>query len=167
MEKINSESKINEIKGLIQRKQYIVAEKKARELLKQIDPKNNYDQQNFVSVVLLLSESLTKNIKNILAIEELEKARKFFPEDERLLEEIFLLSLKMKRLPKAEEFLKEIVALNPAKLENRFRLISFYTDKDDYFNAGLEIRNLAVFGVDNVNINQMLLFCLKKNRIAK
>lgn len=162
MEKSIIESKLTDIENLIKRKQFIVAEQRARDLLKVLKPNITDDYEYWVRTNLLVAESLTKNVKNLKALEDLEKAYDQFPFEKKFLDEILELSIKLKRLPRAEAIFKILINISPDDLQLRLKLVNFYLDKDDNFNAIQELNNIISFEIYDVTIHRLLAICLGK-----
>src|SRR5437868_5701450 len=162
MEKSLAEGKLTDLDSLIKRKQFIVAEQRGRDLLKVLKPNVSDDYEYWVKATLLVADSLTKNVKNLKALEDLEKAYEQYPFEKRFLSEILELSIKLKRLPRAEAIFKILINISPDDLQLRLKLVNFYLDKDDNLSAIQELKNIIHFEIYDFAIHNLLAMCLGK-----
>jgi hypothetical protein len=162
MEKSLIETKLAEIDNLIKRKQFIVAEQKGRDLLKVLKPSVADEYDYWVRNIMLVADSLTKNVKNLKALEDLEKAHEQYPFEKRFLTEILELSIKLKRLPRAEAILKSLINISPDDLQLRLKLVNFYLERDDNSNAIQELNNIISYEIYDLSIHRLLAICLGK-----
>ncbi len=162
MDKNIIEKKILEIESLIKRKQFIVVEQKARDIIKNLKVTDDESYNFYIKAYLLLADSLVKNIKNLKALEELERVLEIYPYEEKILLEIFELSIKLKRLPKAEASLKSIINISPENIEVRFKLINLFIEKLDYFEAIKELNILLAMNIKSLDIYRMLAGCYER-----
>lgn len=163
MDKSLIENKLHEIEALIKRKQFIVAEQKSKDIIKNLDTSKYYDY--YIQACLYLSDSLVKNIKNLKALEELEKVLESFPYEEKIILCVYELSFKLKRFARAESALKTIVNINPEDIESRFKLISLYINKPDYPEAIKELNILLAMNLQSIDIYKMLALCYEKSEM--
>jgi hypothetical protein len=162
MEKSVVEGKIADLDNLVKRKQFIVAEQRGRDLLKVLKPENPADYEYWVQTTILVADSLIKNVKNLKALEDLEKAHDLFPFEHRFLAQILELSIKLKRMPRAEAILKSLINISPDDLQLRLKMVNFYLDKDDNLSAIQELNNIISFEIYDVGIHRLLAICLGK-----
>lgn len=163
MNKSVIENKLQEIEALIKRKQFIVAEQKSKDIIKNLDTSKYYEY--YIQACLYLSDALVKNIKNLKALEELEKVLETYPYEEKILLFVYELSFKLKRFARAESALKTIVNTNPEDIESRFKLISLYIDKADYLEAIRELNILLEMNLQSIDIYKMLAVCYEKSEM--
>jgi tetratricopeptide (TPR) repeat protein len=149
--------KINEIKELINKKQYLNAQKKATDLLKILD-----DKDEIISCYILLAESYSRDIKNIKALEELNKALSKFPYEKEILEGLYDLSIKLKRVNESEQILKDLLMTEPENISYILRLVRIYMSKENYTDALMELNILLSQGNYSPTINGLASFCYEK-----
>ncbi len=157
------EKEIIEIESLIKRRQYLIAEKNAKVLLKKLNPKNKEQYEIYIKLTILISESLEKSIKNLNALEELEKVYILFPWEDRILCQIYSLCLKLKRLARAESSLKELIILKPDDISFRIELSKFYVNKKENILAIIEVKKILALGIFDLGIYKYLISLLKES----
>lgn len=157
--------KLNELKQLMDKKQYQIVEKKSYELFKQLELQK-FEQYNFyIDSLIIYSEALSKNVKNLKALEELENVLKLFPYDEKILLKVYDLCLKMKRNQRAEEILNSIIIIFPEKINYRMELINIYLEKNDFISVMFHLNTIFSLDLNNEDLNRLFLFCLKNEKL--
>lgn len=156
------EKEIAEIELFINKKQFVIAEKKARGLIKALNSFEPEQYEGYIKTIVLLSEILSKSMKTLLAWEELEKNLKEFPFEEKLLYELYNVSVKLKRFQKAETALKSLISINPSDIGIRLVLSKFYIALEENTNAIVELNKILGLGVYDVIIHNLLASCYLK-----
>lgn len=149
--------KIKEIKDLINKKQYLNAQKKATELIKVLSSK-----EDIISCYLLLAEAYSKDVKNLKALEELNKASEKYPYEKEILEALYDLSIKLKRNNEVESILRDLMSIEPENISYILRLVKIYMSKESYSEAIRELNILLSQGNYSPTINSLAAFCFEK-----
>lgn len=149
--------RLEQIKELITKRQYLSAQKKSTELLKLLT-----DKDDLINCYLLLAESYARDIKNIKALEELNKAMIRFPYQKEILDAVYDLMVKLKRNNEAEQVLKDLLMSEPENLSYVIRLVRLYISKENYKGAFRELTILLSQGNYSPTINSLAAFCLEK-----
>ncbi|MBC7473775.1 MAG: hypothetical protein H7263_05745 [Candidatus Sericytochromatia bacterium] len=157
------EKEIVGIEHFIKKRQYLIAEKNAKILLKKLNPKNKEQYEIYVKLILLISESLEKSIKNLNALEELEKAYILFPWEDRILYQIYSLCSKLKRSSRVESSLKELISLRTDDISFRIELAKFYVNKKENILAIMEVKKILDLGIYDLSIYRYLISLLKES----
>ncbi|MEK7434198.1 MAG: hypothetical protein AABZ74_13780 [Cyanobacteriota bacterium] len=150
------EKELGNISELLSKKQFLLSEKKIRTLLHYLKPEEKGIYDYYIKAILLLSEILIKNIKNINALEELEHVFKEFPFEERILLEIYNLSVKLRMITRAEMALKSIIYINPSDISKRIFLVRFYLSVDENSKAIMELKKIIELGIFDYKIHTLL-----------
>lgn len=156
---------LSEIEGLINKKQFAVALRNARTQIKSLNAKNEEHFDSYIKLILYVADALEKNIKNLDALEELEKAHNLFPWEERILFRIYSLCIKLKRFPRAESALKDLVFLKPENIYFRIELARFFVNKKENSRAILELKKIIKLGVFNSYIYRHLIPLLQEEKL--
>ncbi len=120
---------LNEFSELIKRKQFMIVQKKVFEFFKILKPfESNDDYEAYIIASLLMAEAFSKDVKNLKALEELEKISKIFPFETRILNKMFDISVKLKRFAQAETILKSCVSSEPDNNDFKVQLVHFYLE---------------------------------------
>lgn len=153
--------KIQEIETLIKRKSFTLAQKKATDYLKNLSI--NLGNKDFIiAFYLLLAEAYSKDIKNLKALEELEKINKTFPYEVKILTQIYDLALKLKRTTRVELALKELIEADLYNNEYLFKIVDFYILQEKYIEALGYLNLLATNLDDNIQVYTFFAFCYGK-----
>jgi tetratricopeptide (TPR) repeat protein len=156
---------LNEIISLNERKQFMVAEKKARGLLTVLKPENQFKYKAMVDVSLQLAESLSRNAKNVDAINVLEKLHLQFPFESKILSILFNLYMKLKKLNDAERVVKRWVELEPDEPEGRIKLLRIYLNKHENIQAIIELKKIIGLGIVEPWLYKLLLALFDQEKI--
>lgn len=151
---------LNEIKELINKKQYLNAQRKSLDLLKKLISVGNKEQT--INCYLLLAESYSKDIKNIKAMEELNKALEKFPFEPEILEAIYDISSKLKRKNDSEIVLKELLMIQPENISYILSLVKIYLSNENYIEASRVLNILISQGNYSLTVNSLASFCYEK-----
>jgi tetratricopeptide (TPR) repeat protein len=165
MEKANLDKHLNELVDLNNKKQFLLVEKKARLLISHLNPDILYEYEAYIKSTFILAESLIKTARNINAIDVFEKTLQKFPNEERFFSPIYELYLKLKRIPKAEEILKQWAESCPSDLELRLKLAKLHFEKKENFKAILELKKIIALGSTEPEIYKLLISLFDKEEI--
>jgi tetratricopeptide (TPR) repeat protein len=156
---------LNEIKELINKKQFIVAEKKARTLITTLNINSEFNYMAYINATVFLVESLSRNARNLIAVEILEKAILDFPYEAKFLENLLDLYIKLKRVPKVEQVLKTLVNVKPSDTGLRLKLVNIFIEKNEIMNAIIEIKKIISLGSFDIKIISLLVSLLGKEKL--
>ena len=149
--------KVSEIKELINKRQYLNAQKKATDLLKILT-----EEKDIINCCLTLAEAYSKDIKNLKAIEELNKVLVVFPYNPQILEALYDLFFKLKRFNEAEQVLKDLLMSEPENISYIIRLVKSHISQENYIEALKELSILIAQGNYSPTINGLTAFCFEK-----
>jgi len=155
--------KLSEIETLISKKQFISLDKKILELSKAVNLTKDDEYEIYIKAVILYIESFLKRVQTLKALEEVEKYHKLFPYEEKLLEKMYEISTKLKRLPKIEYSLKTLINIFPNNIHYRLNLVEFYIKNNNYVEVLNELAKIVRIEPDNVTLNKIYLYWLSKN----
>lgn len=165
MEKELLEKQILKISQFVKMKDFNVAERESRKILVSLNKNDRYEYQSYVKLTNLLIDILLHISKGITALEELDKAVKLFPYEEKFLNKMYQVSLKAKRLQSAEDALKSLINLNPSNLGLRLQLVKLFIEKKDNINAIIELNRIINLDIPNAYVYKLLLSLLAKEKL--
>lgn len=165
MENSLIEKSLHEIESLNQRRQFNIAEIRAKKLISELKLKapNNTDQ--LINANLLLAESLSRSAKNLLAIDLLEKLNSRFPYEEKILLALLELYTKLKRNINIEKTIRAIIYSNPDNTSNYLKLIDIFSKNPDKLMLVIELEKMIADGIIQTSVYRLLASALDEEKL--